>query len=147
MTMPRLDPIHILIVEDNPGDVDLLLESLEQCRLPSMVSVASDGEEALSFLRHEAGFAAAVRPDIIFLDLNLPRKSGREVLREIKGDVDLTPIPVIILSSSSAAADVADAYTLHANAFVTKPLGFEQFMEVGRSVQDFWLGAVRLPRA
>jgi two-component system, chemotaxis family, response regulator Rcp1 len=138
---PHHLPIEILLVEDNPGDVDLVLEVLKESTTPTRVSVAVDGEEAMAFLRSE-GFP---RPDLVLLDLNLPKKDGREVLSEIKADARLVHTPVIILSSSNAARDLMQAYQLHANCFVTKALDLEEFFAALRSVTSFWLGTVVLP--
>jgi len=146
MTQFPEPPIHILIIEDNPGDVDLLREGLAESTVQNTISVVNDGEEAMSYLRHEVGFELSARPDIILLDLNLPRKNGREVLEEIKADAVLCSIPVVVLTSSAAATDVTNAYSRRANAYVTKPLGFEQFMDAVRSIESFWLSNVKLPR-
>jgi chemotaxis family two-component system response regulator Rcp1 len=134
-------PLEILLVEDNPGDVDLVLEVLKESATPNRVSVAVDGEEAMTFLRREG----APRPDMVVLDLNLPKKDGREVLSEIKADPVLRHIPVIILSSSDAERDVANAYALHANCFVTKAVDLEEFFTVIRAISNFWIDAVKLP--
>ena len=142
-----VEAINILIIEDNPGDVDLLREGLEDSKVHNSISVVGDGEEAVSFLRQERGFENAVRPDLIFLDLNLPRKNGREVLEEIKNDARFSQIPIVVLTSSEADTDVKNAYALRANAYVTKPLGFEQFMDVVRSIESFWLSIVKLPHS
>jgi chemotaxis family two-component system response regulator Rcp1 len=141
-----MQPIHVLIVEDNPGDVDLLREGLAESRVHNTISVAGDGEEAISYLGQEPGYEDALRPDLIFLDLNLPRKNGREVLDVIKNDESLCHIPVVVLTSSGATTDVSSAYALRANAYVTKPLGLEQFMETVRAIETFWLSVVKLPR-
>jgi CheY-like chemotaxis protein len=142
-----VEPIHVLIVEDNPGDVDLLLEGLESSRVNNTITAVGSGERAIAYLRHQREFEDADRPDLIFLDLNLPGTGGLEVLREIRGDEGLTDIPVVVLTRSEAAADITAAYDLGANAHVTKPLGYDEFIEAIRSIETFWLSVVRLPRA
>ncbi|TLS65639.1 response regulator [Mariprofundus erugo] len=137
--------IEILLVEDSPGDVRLTVEAFKDMKLHNKLSVASDGVEALQFLRREGAYADASRPDIIILDLNLPRLDGRQVLAEIKADERLKHIPVIILTSSSADEDIAHTYKLHANCFITKPISFEEFTRVITTVNDFWLSIVKLP--
>jgi chemotaxis family two-component system response regulator Rcp1 len=139
------EPIHILLVEDNPGDVRLTVEALREGKVHNRLSVATDGVEALSFLRRENGHAEAPRPDVILLDLNLPKKDGREVLAEIKGDEALRGIPVVILTTSKAEEDILKSYSLHANCYITKPVDLEQFMTVVKSIEDFWFSIVRLP--
>ncbi len=139
-------PVEILLVEDNPGDVDLTLEALEEARLRNNVHVAKDGVVALQFLRREGEHADAPRPDLILLDLNMPRMDGREVLREIKEDPALKRIPVVVLTTSEAEQDVLDAYEYRANAYIVKPVDFEQFLRTIRSLEDFWLTVVRLPK-
>jgi CheY-like chemotaxis protein len=139
------DPFQILLVEDNPGDVDLTREALHESKVHTHLSIARDGDEALAFLRHEGTHAAAPRPDLILLDLNLPKKDGRAVLTEIKADPALSSIPVVVLTSSEAERDIAHAYALHANCFVTKPIGLDQFIEIVRSIEQFWLTVVKLP--
>ncbi len=138
-------PIEILLVEDNPGDSDLILEFLESARVTNHVTVVRDGEEAMDFLRCRGRFAGAVRPDLILLDLNLPRKDGREVLADVKADPSLESIPVVILTSSSAETDIAKSYSLKANCYIIKPVDLSQFMNVVKSIEDFWLTVVRLP--
>ncbi len=138
-------PIEILLVEDNPADVDLTRESLDDAKILNSLHVTPNGLEALAFLRREGRYAEAPRPDLILLDLNLPQKDGREVLAEIKQDDDLKDIPVVILTSSEAETDVAKAYKLHANCYVTKPLDLEQFVTIMRAFENFWLKAVKLP--
>jgi CheY-like chemotaxis protein len=140
-----LQPLEILLVEDNPGDVRLTIEALSDSKVNNRMSVARDGVEALAFLRHEAPFTDAVLPDIILLDLNLPKKNGREVLAEIKNDPKLKRIPVIILTTSKANEDVLTSYNLHANCYVNKPVDLEHFMTVVQSIEAFWLTIVRLP--
>jgi CheY-like chemotaxis protein len=137
--------VDILLVEDNPGDARLMQEALAEARVRNRLHVVADGVEALAYLRRQHPFASAIRPDLILLDLNLPGKDGRDVLAEIKRDQDLRRIPVVILTSSQAAADIARAYDLHANAYVTKPLDVEQFITVVKSIEDFWLTIVKLP--
>ena len=138
-------PIEILLVEDNPGDVRLTREALRDAKVGNHLSVAMDGAEAMAMLRREGAHARAARPDLILLDLNLPRKSGREVLEEIKGDPALQQIPVVILTTSQAEQDILESYRLRANAYVTKPVDLEQFLRVVRSIEQFWLEIVRLP--
>ncbi len=138
-------PVEILLVEDNPGDSDLIIEFLEEARVTNHVTVVRDGEEAMDYLRGKGRFAGAVRPDLILLDLNLPRKDGREVLAEIRADPQLETIPVVVLTSSSAEADIAKSYSLKANCYIIKPVDLDQFVSVVRSIEDFWLTVVRLP--
>lgn len=138
-------PVQILLVEDNPGDVRLTREALKEAKVRNKMDSVADGEEAIAYLRHEGKHAKAPRPDVILLDLNLPRKGGLEVLREIKEDDDLKRIPVVIVTTSKAEQDVVKSYNLHANCYVTKPVDLTQFMEVVRSIEDFWLSIVRLP--
>jgi two-component system response regulator len=143
---PHIRPIDILLVEDNPGDADLVLEALEFSKLHNTVHIVSDGEKAMHFLRREGPYAKVPRPDLILLDLNLPRKDGREVLAEIKGDDDLRIIPVVILTTSKADEDVLKAYQLHANCYIPKPFDFTQLVTIVRSIEDFWLSIVLLPK-
>jgi chemotaxis family two-component system response regulator Rcp1 len=138
-------PIDILLVEDNPGDVELAREALEGCKLHNRLHVVDDGEKAMAFLRHQDPYAEVPRPELILLDLNLPRKDGREVLAEVKADEGLKRIPVVILTTSRAEEDVLKSYNLHANCYITKPMGLDQFMHVVKSIQDFWLSIVVLP--
>ena len=138
-------PIQILLVEDNDGDVFLTMEALKEAKIANSVRVVHDGVEALEFLRRQGKYATAPRPDLILLDLNLPRKDGRQVLREIKDDPSLRRIPVVILTTSKGEEDVLRAYDLHANCYITKPVDFNRFMEVVKSIEDFWLTVVRLP--
>jgi CheY-like chemotaxis protein len=137
--------LEILLVEDNPGDVRLTREALKEGRLEKNLNVAPDGVEAMSFLRREGDYAGAARPDMILLDLNLPRKSGREVLAEIKGDVELRRIPVVVLSTSGSEEDIIGSYELHANCYVTKPPDFERYLEAVKTIEEFWLCTARLP--
>lgn len=138
-------PIEILLVEDNPGDVRLTREALKEGKVLNHLHVVEDGADAVRFLRREGEFDGAVRPDLVLLDLNLPRKSGHEVLEEIKSDTDLRRIPVVVLTSSEAETDIARSYDRYANAYITKPVDLDQFISVVRSVEDFWLEVVRLP--
>jgi CheY-like chemotaxis protein len=138
-------PIEILLVEDNAADVRLTEEALKEGKVRNNLHVARDGMEALEFLRRQGKHANATRPDLILLDLNLPRRDGREVLAEIKDDNDLKMIPVVVLTTSSAEADILKSYKLHANCYITKPVDLEQFVNVVKSIDDFWLTVVRLP--
>jgi CheY-like chemotaxis protein len=140
-----VSPIEVLLVEDDPGDVVLTKEAFADNKVKNNLHVVSDGEEAIAFLRHEGAFADAPRPDLILLDLNLPRKDGREVLEEIKADDRLRPIPVVVLTTSEAEEDIVRSYDLHANAYVTKPVDFEQFISVVRRIDDFFVTVVKLP--
>jgi CheY-like chemotaxis protein len=146
MTRPTARPIEILLVEDNPGDVRLTVEGLNEGKVHNNLHVAKDGVEALAFLRKEGDYSDAVRPDLILLDLNLPRKDGREVLADIKADPDLKTIPVVVLTTSRAEQDVLHSYQLQANCYITKPVDLEQFIHVVKSIEDFWLTVVTLPR-
>ncbi len=137
--------INILLVEDNPGDIRLTKEVLKEGKIKNNLSVVMDGEEALLYLRKMDKFANVVIPDIILLDLNLPKKDGREVLAEIKSDPELMMIPVIVLTTSSAEQDVLNMYAHHANCYITKPVDFSQFINVIRSIENFWLTIVKLP--
>ena len=137
--------VEILLVEDNPGDVRLTKEAMKEAKMRNNLSVARDGVEAMAFLRREGEYADAPRPDVVLLDLNLPKKDGRSVLAEIKADPDLRRIPVVILTSSKAEEDVFNSYDLHANCYVTKPGDLEQFIEVVKSVGNFWVQIVKLP--
>lgn len=137
-------PVEILLVEDNPGDVRLTQEALKDGRVMVNLTVASDGVEAMEILRGHR--AANTRPDLIVLDLNLPRKNGREVLEEIKADEELKRIPVIVMTTSKAETDIYKAYNLNANCYVTKPVDLDEFLNVVRSIEDFWLTIVTLPR-
>lgn len=138
-------PIEILLVEDNPGDVRLTKESLHDAKVHNNMAVASDGFEAMAFLRREGAFADATRPDLILLDLNLPRMNGFEVLDAIKEDPDLKRIPVVVLTTSQAEQDIIQSYNLYANAYVTKPVDLEQFIKVIKAIEGFWLEIVQLP--
>jgi len=141
------DPIEILLVEDSPDDIVLTTEALKDGKVRNRVSVVEDGEEAMAFLRHEGPYQAAPRPDLILLDLNLPRKSGREVLAEIKQDPKLKRIPVVIMTTSSDEKDILQAYNCHANCYITKPVDLDQFLGVVKSIEHFWLTVVKLPAA
>jgi len=148
--MPRMNqkncrPIEILLVEDNLGDVRLTQEALREGKVRNHLYVAADGIEAMAFLRREGQHAQAPQPDLILLDLNLPKKSGPEVLAEIKDDPELRRIPVVILTVSKAEEDVLKSYNLHANCYITKPVNLDQFLEVVKSIEDFWLTVVMLP--
>jgi two-component system, chemotaxis family, response regulator Rcp1 len=138
-------PIEILLVEDNPGDARLTKETLKDSKLLNSMSVVSDGVEAMAFLRREGPYAAAARPDLILLDLNLPRKDGREVLAEIKTDEQLRRIPVVVLTTSSAEQDILRTYDLHANCYITKPINLAQFSSVVKAIETFWFTIVSLP--
>jgi chemotaxis family two-component system response regulator Rcp1 len=137
--------IDILLVEDNPGDVRLAQEALKESKVRNNMIVVEDGVEAMEFLCRRGKYANAPRPDLILLDLNLPRKNGREVLAEIKSDDSLKRIPVVVLTVSRDEEDVIKAYNLHANCYITKPLDFEQFINITKSIEEFWLTIVRLP--
>ena len=139
-------PVEILIVEDNKGDVGLIEEIFEEAKIRNKLNVAEDGEEAMLYLRGKGKFSGSLRPDIIILDLNLPNKDGREVLREIKEDSNLKNIPVVVLTTSNSEKDILGAYGLHANAYITKPLDFDQFIKVVESIGNFWLEIVKLPK-
>jgi two-component system, chemotaxis family, response regulator Rcp1 len=138
-------PIEILMVEDNPGDVRLTMEALRESKVRNNLHVAADGVEAMAVLRREGQHAGAVRPDLILLDLNLPRMDGREVLSAIKSDAKLKTIPVVVLTTSRAEQDVLRSYELQANCYITKPVDLEQFLTVVRSIEDFWFTIVTLP--
>ena len=140
-----MKPVEVLLVEDNPGDVRLTMEAMKEAKILNNLSVASDGVEALAFLHHEGSFKNAARPDIILLDLNLPKKDGREVLAEIKQDKSLRQIPVVILTTSQAEEDIVRTYNTYANCFVTKPVDLDQFIHVVKTIGDFWFSMVKLP--
>lgn len=139
------DPIEILLVEDNPGDVRLCTEAFKDGKVLNNMHVAEDGEVAMAFLRKEGQYADAPTPDVILLDLNLPKKDGREVLEEVKQDERLRRIPVVVITTSDAEQDIIRSYDLHANCFITKPVDFDQFIKIVRSIENFWLTVVRLP--
>ncbi len=138
-------PIEMLLVEDSPADVDLTREALIDAKVRNNLSVVSDGVEALAFLRREGKHADAPHPDLILLDLNLPKKDGREVLADIKQDEELRRIPVVILTTSEAEQDIVRSYDLHANCYVTRPVDLDRFLTVVKSIEDFWLAIVKLP--
>ena len=138
-------PVEILLVEDNAGDVDLALEALEDSKIRNTVHVVGDGEEAMAFLHRTGKHTTVPRPDIILLDLNLPKKDGREVLAEIKADDNLKRIPVVILTTSQAEEDILRSYNLHCNCYITKPIDLHQFIRVVKAIEDFWLTIVKLP--
>lgn len=138
-------PVEILLVEDNPADVRLTMEALKETKVLNNLSVVSDGEEALEFLHRQGRFADATRPDLVLLDLNLPRKDGHAVLAAIKSDETLRRIPVVILTTSEAEQDILRTYNLHANCYITKPVDLDQFITVVKSVENFWLSIVKLP--
>jgi len=140
-----LNVIEVLLVEDDPGDVVLIREAFEHNKVYNALHVVSDGVEALEFLRREGEHAGARRPDLVLLDLNLPRKDGRQVLAEVKEDADLRTIPVVVLTTSEADEDIVRSYDLHANAYVSKPVDFDRFIEVVRQIDDFFVSVVKLP--
>lgn len=141
----NIKPVDILLVEDSPTDVLLAQEALEHAKVLNKLHVVSDGVEAIQFLRREGQFKDALRPDLVLLDLNLPRKDGREVLEEIKADPELKRIPIVVLTTSKAEEDILRAYGLHANCYVSKPVDFEQFTQVVRAIESFWFNIVSLP--
>jgi CheY-like chemotaxis protein len=146
MTTPdSYEPIDVLLVEDDAGDVLLIREAFEHNKVHNNLEVVSDGVEAIAYLRREGEHADAPRPDLVLLDLNLPRKDGREVLAEVKEDPDLRRIPVVVLTTSKAEEDVLRSYDLHANAYVTKPVDFDRFIEVVRQIDEFFVSVVKLP--
>jgi CheY-like chemotaxis protein len=138
-------PIRILLVEDSPSDARLTLTALKQAKVANEVSHVEDGEQAMAFLRRQGAYTGSFRPDLILLDLNLPRKDGREVLKELKADQDLCTIPVVVLTTSKAEEDIIRSYQLHANCYITKPVNFDRFLEVVQSIEHFWLSVVVLP--
>jgi chemotaxis family two-component system response regulator Rcp1 len=144
-TAVAIGTIEILLVEDNPGDARLAVEALKDSEMPNNLHTVGDGEEAMAYLRREGRYADAPLPSLILLDLNLPKKDGREVLAEIKGDPDLRHIPVVVMTISNSEEDVINTYNLHANCYITKPIDLEDFMNVFKSLADFWLRVVRLP--
>ena len=145
MNPSQVKPIEILLVEDSPGDVLIAREALSEAKLLNTIHVAEDGVEAMDFLYKRGRFASAPTPDLILLDLNLPRKSGREVLAEIKADDHFKKIPVVVLTTSSAEEDILKSYNLHANCYVVKPVEFESFVHAVKSIQQFWFSVVTLP--
>ena len=140
-----MKPVDMLLVEDNPGDARLAKEALKDAKVHNNLYWVQDGVEAIAFLRREDNYSEVPRPDVILLDLNLPKKDGREVLADIKADEDLRSIPVVILTVSGAEEDILKTYDLHANCYIQKPLDLEQFVEVVKSIRDFWLTIVKLP--
>lgn len=140
-------PIQILLVEDNPEDAALTIETLQEGRIRNHITRVEDGVQAMDFLRRNEPYADAPRPDLILLDLQLPRKNGREVLMEIKEDRELKRIPVVIMTTSSAEQDIFESYNLHANCYLTKPVELDEFIDVVRRIEDFWLTIVKLPAA
>jgi CheY-like chemotaxis protein len=142
-----LTAIEVLLVEDSPGDVRLTREAFKDAKVYINLHVAADGAEAMEFLRRQGKHSTAPRPDLILLDLNLPKKDGREVLEEVKESLTLRSIPVVILTTSSSDTDIARSYQSHANCYITKPVNLEGFLKVVRSIDDFWLSVVKLPRA
>lgn len=143
--MTERTEIHVLLVEDDPGDVLMTREAFEENKVANNLSVVSDGEAAMAFLRKQGEYADAPTPDLVLLDLNLPRMDGREVLAAMKGDEELRRIPVVVLTTSEAEEDVLRSYSLHANAYVTKPVDFERFIQVVRKIDEFFVQVVRLP--
>ncbi len=141
----KMRTIEILLVEDNPGDARLTLEALKEGKVMNNVTVMRDGVEALAYLRREGSYTDSLEPDLILLDLNLPKKDGREVLAEIKTDERLMKIPVVVLTTSAAEEDIARAYSGHANCYITKPIDLDQFLHVVQSIESFWLSLVKLP--
>jgi len=139
-------PIEILLVEDNPGDVDLTREMVEASKVRNVIRNVSDGVEAMAYLRRQPPYAEVARPDLILLDLNLPKKDGRSVLSEIKQDADLKDIPIVVLTTSEAESDILKSYQLHANCYISKPVDLTKFASIIRSIEDFWLTVVKLPR-
>ena len=146
INLDGLKPANVLLVEDNPDDVELTLEALENSKLQVNIHVVSDGISAMAFLRREGEYADEQRPDLILLDLNLPRMDGREVLKEIKEDPGFADIPVVILTTSENEEDILKAYQLHANCYISKPVDFVQFTEIIQQIEGFWLQLVKLPR-
>lgn len=138
--------VDVLLVEDSAADIDLVREAMEGGKLLINLNVVRDGEEAMDYLRRQGKFKNALRPDLILLDLNLPKKDGREVLREVKADTELSLIPVVILTTSSADEDILHSYQLHANAYIAKPVDFESFIKIVNQLTDFWLSLVVLPK-
>jgi two-component system, chemotaxis family, response regulator Rcp1 len=146
MNLSATRPIEILLVEDSPSDAALTVQALQGGKIANNLTRVVDGVEAIAYLRRQGHYAQAVRPDLIMLDLNLPRKDGREVLREIKNDASLKLIPIIVLTTSRADADILRSYELNANCYISKPVDFQQFIEVVKSIENFWLSVVTLPR-
>jgi two-component system response regulator len=145
MNTEPLKHVEILMVEDSPVDALITKEAFEQARFVNHLHVVEDGVKAMQFLRREGELASSPRPDLILLDLNMPRKNGREVLAEIKADPEYKTIPVVILTTSQAEQDILEAYGLHANCYIVKPVGFENFVAAAKSIQQFWFSVVTLP--
>ncbi len=145
MEHPLLNPIDILVVEDNPGDARLIKEVLNDQKIYNSLFIVNDGVEAMNFLQHKGKYKDSPKPDLIILDLNLPKKDGREVLADIKADDDLKRIPVVIMTISQAEADILKSYNLHANCYITKPIDLNQFIKVIKSIEEFWFSIVKLP--
>ena len=146
LDITRVKPIEILLAEDNPGDARLTVEGFKDAKVKNNITVVEDGQETLAYLRHEGPYANAAVPDLILLDLNMPKKDGREVLAEIKADEKLRHIPVLVFTVSSADKDIIAAYNLQANAFITKPIDLDEFLTVVKSLEEFWLTIVKLPQ-
>ena len=145
MPMEANDTVEILLVEDNPGDIRLTQEALKDLRISNRLSVIEDGASALAYLRQEGPYKDVLRPDLILLDLNLPRLGGRELLEVIKTDEDLKRIPVVVLTTSSDEQDILESYNLHANCYITKPVGLNEFLTIVKTIQNFWFSIVKLP--
>jgi CheY-like chemotaxis protein len=145
MTGTQAEPVEILLAEDNPGDAKLTRKALEQGNIINNLHVVTDGVEALQYLRQEGEYSDKPRPDLMLLDLNMPRKDGREVLEEIKTDAELRRLPVVVMTSSEAEEDIVQSYDLHANAYLTKPIDFDGFLDVVGSIEEFWLSVVKMP--
>nr|MDZ8039354.1 response regulator [Nostoc sp. CreGUA01] len=143
--MQIIMPIEVLLVEDNPGDAQLTRIALEDSKISIHLNVVEDGVEAMAFLRKQEKYVEAAHPDIVLLDLNLPKKDGREVLAEIKADENLKRIPVVVLTTSQAEEDILKAYNLSANCYITKPVDFDQFVKIVKSIENFWFAIVKLP--
>ena len=141
----KIRPIEVLLVEDNPGDIRLTKEAMKEAKIINNLNVVEDGVEALAYLRKKGNFKGVKRPDLILLDINLPKKNGREVLAEIKQDIQLKQIPVVILTVSNAEEDIIKTYELHANCYITKPVDMDQFIKVVKSIDAFWFSIVKLP--
>ena len=145
MTQPKFNPIDILVVEDNIGDARLIKEVLNEHKIFNSLFIVNDGVEAMNFLLKKGKYNDSPKPDLIILDLNLPKKDGREVLAEIKGNNDLKSIPVVIMTISQAETDILKSYNLHANCYITKPIDLDQFIKVVKSIEEFWFSIVKLP--
>ena len=143
----RTKAIEILLVEDNPGDARLTSEAFKDAKVKNKITVVEDGQEALAYLRHEGPYANVALPDLILLDLNMPKKDGREVLAEIKADGELRRIPVLVFTISNAEKDILEAYNLQASAYITKPIDLDEFIKVVKSMEEFWLSVVKLPQS